>query len=103
MSRSVSSQSFPPSRPAPAIELSPAEKEKAGLIAAACRDRDLDTLVHLATSTSGLLSDDLRRSACMLPYYRTDCYMTNKCRASSARSSRQGSDGEAMEGATTVP
>jgi hypothetical protein len=68
MSRSLSSQSLPPSRPAPVIELSQAEKEKAALIAAACRDRDLEALVHLATSTSGLLSDDLRRTACEPPY-----------------------------------
>jgi hypothetical protein len=65
VSRSVSSNSLPPRRTIPVIELSPAEKEKEALIAAACRDRDLSTLVHLATSSSGLLSDSLRRTACM--------------------------------------
>lgn len=64
-SRSVSSNSLPPRRTSPVIELSPAEREKVALIAAACRDRDLPTLVHLATTSSGFISDSLRRTACM--------------------------------------
>jgi hypothetical protein len=64
VSRSVSSNSLPPRRTSPAVELSPAEKEKEALIAAACRDGDVPALVRLATSSSGLLSDGLRRAAC---------------------------------------
>jgi hypothetical protein len=45
-------------------ELSPAEKEKAALITAACQSRDLGHLVRLATSLHGLVSDSLRRTAC---------------------------------------
>jgi hypothetical protein len=67
VSRSVSSTSLPQRRATPVVELSPAEKEKEALIAAACRDRDVSTLVNLATSTSGLISDSLRRTACMPP------------------------------------
>ncbi|KAH5240636.1 hypothetical protein HBI72_209200 [Parastagonospora nodorum] len=63
VSRSVSSNSLPPRRTSPVVELSPAEKEKEALIAGACRDRDLSTLVHLATTSSGLISDSLRRTA----------------------------------------
>jgi hypothetical protein len=66
VSRSVSSTSLPQRRATPVVELSPAEKEKEALITAACRDRDVSTLVNLATSTSGLISDGLRRTACML-------------------------------------
>jgi len=65
-SRSVSSNSVPSRRATPVLELSPAEKEKEALIAAACEERDLPTLVQLATSTYGLVSDSLRRTACML-------------------------------------
>lgn len=64
VSRSVSSNSLPPRRTSPAVELSPAEKKKEALITAACRDRDLPELVRLATDTSGLLTDGLRRTAC---------------------------------------
>ncbi|KAF1912831.1 rab-GTPase-TBC domain-containing protein [Ampelomyces quisqualis] len=39
------------------------DKDKGALIAAACRDRDVPALVRLATSTAGLLSDGLRRTA----------------------------------------
>ncbi|KAH7371106.1 GTPase-activating protein gyp10 [Pyrenochaeta sp. MPI-SDFR-AT-0127] len=63
VSRSVSSGSLPQRRPTPAIELSPADKEKEALIRAACQDHDVDTLVRLATSNSGLVSDSLRRTA----------------------------------------
>lgn len=38
---------------------------KAAQIRRACRDRDLDSLTELATSARGLLSDRLRRDACM--------------------------------------
>jgi len=62
-SRSVSSSSLPPRRPSPLIELSPADKEKEALISAACEDGDLDSLALLATGTSGLLTDGLRRTA----------------------------------------
>ncbi|CAO2653402.1 Nn.00g028130.m01.CDS01 [Neocucurbitaria sp. VM-36] len=63
VSRSVSSNSLPPRRATPAVELSPADKEKEALIRAACEDGDVDTLVRLATSNSGLVSDSLRRTA----------------------------------------
>jgi hypothetical protein len=66
-SRSVSSTSLPSRRTPSVVELSPAEKEKEALISAACRDGDLAALVQLATSTSGLISDSLRRTACRLP------------------------------------
>ncbi|KAF2127743.1 hypothetical protein P153DRAFT_387476 [Dothidotthia symphoricarpi CBS 119687] len=57
-SRSVSSGSLP-SRPGTPH----AEGKKETLIRAACASRDLDALVHLATSTHGLVSDSLRRTA----------------------------------------
>jgi hypothetical protein len=82
-SRSVSSNSPPSRRPSHPVELSPAEKEKEGLIAAACRDRDLAALVHLATSTSGLVSDSLRRTACTFPRIYSDM-LANRDRASAA-------------------
>ncbi|KAH7072174.1 rab-GTPase-TBC domain-containing protein [Paraphoma chrysanthemicola] len=63
VSRSASSSSLPLPRASPVVELSRAEKEKEALITAACQDRDLAALVELATSTSGLISDDLRRIA----------------------------------------
>ncbi|KAH7385264.1 rab-GTPase-TBC domain-containing protein [Phaeosphaeria sp. MPI-PUGE-AT-0046c] len=63
VSRSVSSTSLPRRRSSPIIDLSPADKAKEALIAAACRDRDLPALVHLATTSSGLLTDSLRRTA----------------------------------------
>ncbi|KAJ4364384.1 GTPase-activating protein gyp8 [Neocucurbitaria cava] len=63
VSRSVSSNSLPPRRATPVAELSPADKDKATLIRAACEDGDVDTLVQLATSNSGLVSDSLRRTA----------------------------------------
>jgi hypothetical protein len=83
-SRSVSSNSLPPRRAPSAAELSPAEKEKEALVAAACRDGDVSTLVHLATSTSGLVSDSLRRTACMLPTTGPPPTMTDDCRAAAA-------------------
>ncbi|KAF2028322.1 GTPase-activating protein gyp10 [Setomelanomma holmii] len=63
VSRSVSSSSLPLRKASLVIELSPAEREKEALITAACRDRDLVALVDLATSSSGLVSDGLRRTA----------------------------------------
>lgn len=45
--------------------LSPQDKEKIEKILAACRDRDLEALAHLATSQGGLIEDELRRTACM--------------------------------------
>ncbi|KAL1608506.1 GTPase-activating protein gyp8 [Paraconiothyrium brasiliense] len=62
-SRSVSSGSLSTRRSTVTAPLSPAEKEKASQISAACHNRDLNALVHLATSTHGLVSDDLRRAA----------------------------------------
>ena len=64
LSRSVSSGSTPPRRATPAVELSPAEKEKEAQITAACEGRDISALVELATSVSGLVSDRLRCTAC---------------------------------------
>jgi hypothetical protein len=61
-SPSVSSDS-PPSRQPTPIDLSLAEIAKEGLIITACEKGDLATLVHLATSTHGLVSDSLRRTA----------------------------------------
>ena len=49
------------------MELSPADKEKEALIRAACEHGDVASLIDLATSSSGLLSDSLRRTACKLP------------------------------------
>ncbi|KAF9729355.1 hypothetical protein PMIN06_004454 [Paraphaeosphaeria minitans] len=61
-SRSVSSTSLSTRRRSTAtLALSPAEKEKAVQISTACNERNLDALVHLATSIHGLVSDDLRR------------------------------------------
>ncbi|KAJ4289191.1 GTPase-activating protein gyp8 [Kalmusia sp. IMI 367209] len=62
-SRSVSSTSLSTRRNTLTTELSPAEKDKAAQISAACDARDLDALVHLATTTHGLVSDPLRRAA----------------------------------------
>jgi hypothetical protein len=82
----VSSTSLPPRRPSPpVVDLSPAEKEKEALVAAACRDRDLATLVHLATSSSGLVSDELRRTACTYPHLHHADAVADVCRASAAR------------------
>ena len=61
-SPSVSSDSVPSRQPTP-IDLSLAEIAKEGLIITACEKGDLPTLVHLATSTHGLVSDSLRRTA----------------------------------------
>ncbi|CAI6235098.1 unnamed protein product [Periconia digitata] len=52
----------PPSRSV-SSDLTSEEKEKADLVTAACRDRNLDTLIHLATTRLGLVSDPLRRTA----------------------------------------
>ncbi|OAG00978.1 uncharacterized protein CC84DRAFT_1101096 [Paraphaeosphaeria sporulosa] len=63
-SRSVSSTSLSTRRRSTATPvLSPADKEKAVQINNACNERNLDALVHLATSIHGLVSDDLRRVA----------------------------------------
>lgn len=69
VSRSVSTASLPPRRPTPVNELSPAEQAKEALIRAACKDGHVAALVDLATSTSGLVSDSLRRTACMAPIH----------------------------------
>jgi hypothetical protein len=61
-SRSVSSGSLPARRSTP-IDLSLADKAKEGLIATACEVGDVAALVDLATSTHGLVSDGLRRTA----------------------------------------
>ncbi|KAF2621919.1 hypothetical protein BU25DRAFT_353388 [Macroventuria anomochaeta] len=61
-SPSVSSGSIS-SRHSTPIDLSLAEKAKQGLIATACEEGDLAALVDLSTSTHGLVSDNLRRTA----------------------------------------
>ncbi|KAF3041984.1 hypothetical protein E8E12_009860 [Didymella heteroderae] len=61
-SPSVSSDSVLSRQPTP-IDLSLAEIAKQGLIITACEKSDLPTLVHLATSLHGLVSDSLRRAA----------------------------------------
>ncbi|KAF2161158.1 hypothetical protein M409DRAFT_69995 [Zasmidium cellare ATCC 36951] len=43
--------------------LSPDDKEKVTKVLAACRNRDLQTLAHLATSQGGLIEDEVRRTA----------------------------------------
>jgi hypothetical protein len=101
VSRSVSSNSLPQRRTTPVAEPSPAEKEKEALIAAACRDRDVSTLVNLATSTSGLISDSLRRTACMLFPTVLLCIMTDHFRASSTRMLRSRYEEYAMGEAST--
>ncbi|KAF7447267.1 GTPase-activating protein [Pyrenophora tritici-repentis] len=63
VSRSVSSGSLPSRHASPAIHLSPAEQEKEALVRAAIDAGDVDTLVHLAMSASGLVSDSLRCTA----------------------------------------
>jgi len=70
VSRSVSSGSLPSRHASPAIHLSPAEKEKETLVRAAIDNGDVDALVHLATSASGLVSDSLRCTACRPPSHR---------------------------------
>ncbi|KAF2818876.1 hypothetical protein CC86DRAFT_375518 [Ophiobolus disseminans] len=70
--RTVSSGSIPRRRSSPLVELSPAEKEKEALITAACQEGDVAALVHLATTTSGLVSDSLRRTAWPLLLACTD-------------------------------
>jgi len=44
--------------------LSQVEQAKVQRILEACRDRDLDTLRHLAASEGGLVEDEIRRTAC---------------------------------------
>lgn len=61
-SPAVSSGSVP-SRQSTPIDLSLAEKAKEGLIITACEEGDLSSLVDLSTSTHGLVSDSLRRTA----------------------------------------
>ncbi|CBX99366.1 predicted protein [Plenodomus lingam JN3] len=64
VSRSVSSGSLPTRSPTPLMERSPPEKEKEAAIREACEKEQVSTLVDLATSNSGLISDSLRRTAC---------------------------------------
>ncbi len=52
-----------PSRDATPADFSLAQKAKQGLILDACGKSDLASLVDLATSTHGLVSDSLRRTA----------------------------------------
>lgn len=52
-------------------ELIPRDIEQRGKscsIQGACERGDFQTLVELATSTGGLLTDELRGQACMSPY-----------------------------------
>jgi hypothetical protein len=44
-----------------------AMNEKEAQILSACRKRDLESLVNLATSKPGLINDNLRRAACSPP------------------------------------
>lgn len=44
----------------------PENSEKAKNIAAACQKKDLGALIGLATSPDGLVSDELRKVACMV-------------------------------------
>lgn len=50
---------------ADAPEKSSESDEKREAIQQACQQRDVGALVQLATSSGGLLDDELRRSACM--------------------------------------
>lgn len=59
----TSGQSFAQSK-APAEAPIGRIKAKQASIAQACRDNDIDSLIILATSEGGLLSDELRRRAC---------------------------------------
>ncbi|KZM22728.1 Rab GTPase activator [Ascochyta rabiei] len=61
-SRSVSPGS-PPARRSTPVDLSLADKAKEGLVTAACDEGDVAALVGLCTSTHGLVSDGLRRTA----------------------------------------
>ena len=74
--RSVSSKSQTPEKELDAIAdgsvrspetQSAHDLEKAEAIRRACDLRDIDALVSHATSEGGLLQDELRRLACMLP------------------------------------
>ena len=50
------------------LSMSDADRhEKSKRIQEACLQRDFRTLVRLATSTGGLLTDELRQQACMSP------------------------------------
>jgi hypothetical protein len=42
--------------------------EKTAQIRAACRQRDVSSIVRLAISAEGLINDDLRRAACTSPH-----------------------------------
>lgn len=44
------------------------QSEKCRSISQACAQHDVETLVKLATATGGLLTDELRRQACMSLY-----------------------------------
>lgn len=68
LSRSVSasSSSLPSRHSTPVATLSPAEQEKEALVRAAIDNDDVAALVHLATTSHGLVSDSLRRTACRL-------------------------------------
>jgi len=72
-SPSVSAASLLSHRATP-DDLSLAQKVKQGLVTTACEEGDLAALVDLATSTHGLVSDSLRRTAwpLLLGCARTD-------------------------------
>ncbi|KAJ6199194.1 rab-GTPase-TBC domain-containing protein [Bipolaris maydis] len=65
LSRSVSasSSSLPSRHSTPVATLSPAEQEKEALVRAAIDNDDVAALAHLATTSHGLVSDSLRRTA----------------------------------------
>lgn len=48
---------------------SPERNNKIQHVAAACRDRDISALLNLAASKHGLVTDDLRRTACRFLCY----------------------------------
>ena len=48
----------------PSASASPLHSDKAKRILAACRNNDLDALIELATSTGGLVDDEIRQTAC---------------------------------------
>ena len=60
----ANSQPHPESRRLVKPLLGGFEREKTTAILEACRSHDLDALISLATSKSGLLGDEVRRTAC---------------------------------------
>ena len=66
MDRSQSSPETPhPAAGGASNEKSTTTASKVTQIVQACRNDDLDALIALATSSNGLVEDELRRTACM--------------------------------------